>query len=92
MENEFFYEFNCIEDGEWISEKVTLEDRLVQTGVPIAISTWGNTYTRRSVLWFPTADSRQPFLIVLGRRELRFPTPLWSNLPVAPLLPKRYCL
>ncbi len=30
MENEFFYEFNCIEDGEWISEKVTLEDRLVQ--------------------------------------------------------------
>ena len=30
MKNEFFYEFNCIEDGEWIPEKVTLEDRLVQ--------------------------------------------------------------
>ena len=30
MKNEFFHEFNCIEDGEWISEKVTLEDRLVQ--------------------------------------------------------------
>ena len=30
MKNGFFYEFNCIEDGEWISEKVTLEDRLVQ--------------------------------------------------------------
>ena len=30
MKNEFLYEFNCIEDGEWISEKVTFEDRLVQ--------------------------------------------------------------
>ena len=30
MKQEFFYEFNCIESGEWISEKVTLEDRLVQ--------------------------------------------------------------
>ena len=30
MKNEFLYEFNCIEDGEWISERVTLEDRLVQ--------------------------------------------------------------
>ena len=30
MRNEFLYEFNCIEDGEWISEKVTFEDRLVQ--------------------------------------------------------------
>ena len=30
MNNEFFYEFNCIEDGEWIPEKVTFEDRLVQ--------------------------------------------------------------
>ncbi|MCY3744510.1 MAG: hypothetical protein OXH00_26130 [Candidatus Poribacteria bacterium] len=30
MKNGFLYEFNCIEDGEWRSEKVTLEDRLVQ--------------------------------------------------------------
>ena len=30
MNNKFFYEFNCIEDGDWISEKVTFEDRLVQ--------------------------------------------------------------
>ena len=30
MKNGFLYEFNCIEDGEWISEKVTIEDRLVQ--------------------------------------------------------------
>ena len=30
MKNEFLYEFNCIEDGEWIPEKVTFEDRLVQ--------------------------------------------------------------
>ena len=30
MKNEFFYEFNCIEDGEWLPEKVTFEDRLVQ--------------------------------------------------------------
>ena len=30
MKDRFFYEFNCIEDGEWISEKVTFEDRLVQ--------------------------------------------------------------
>ena len=30
MKNEFFYEFNCIEDGEWIPEKVTFEDKLVQ--------------------------------------------------------------
>ena len=29
MENEFFYEFNCIEDGEWVPEQVTFEDRLV---------------------------------------------------------------
>lgn len=30
MKQGFFYEFNCIEDGEWITEKVTIEDRLVQ--------------------------------------------------------------
>lgn len=30
MNNEFFYEFNCIEDGEWIPEKITFEDVLVQ--------------------------------------------------------------
>ena len=30
MKDRFFYEFGCIEDGEWISEKVTFEDRLVQ--------------------------------------------------------------
>lgn len=29
MKNGFLYEFNCIENGEWISEKVTFEDRLV---------------------------------------------------------------
>ena len=29
MKNDFFYEFNCIEDGEWITEKVTFEDELV---------------------------------------------------------------
>ena len=29
MKNKFIYEFNCIEDGEWIPEKVTFEDRLV---------------------------------------------------------------
>ena len=30
MKQEFFYEFNCIEDGEWITEKMTFEDKLVQ--------------------------------------------------------------
>ena len=30
MKNEFLYEFNCIEDGEWIPEKVTFEDQMVQ--------------------------------------------------------------
>ena len=30
MKDEFFYEFNCIEDGEWVPKKVTFEDRLVQ--------------------------------------------------------------
>ena len=30
MKNGFLYDFNCIEEGEWISEKVTFEDRLVQ--------------------------------------------------------------
>ena len=29
MRNEFLYKFNCIEDGEWISEKQTFEDILV---------------------------------------------------------------
>ena len=29
MKQEFLYEFNCIEDGEWIPEKVTFEDNLV---------------------------------------------------------------
>ena len=29
MKNEFFYEPNCVENGEWISEKKTLEDALV---------------------------------------------------------------
>ena len=29
MKQEFFYEFNCIEAGEWIPEKVTFEDELV---------------------------------------------------------------
>ena len=30
MNNEFLYEFNCIENGEWIPEKVTFEDKLVE--------------------------------------------------------------
>ena len=30
MRNKFFYEFNCIEDGKWIPEKITFEDLLVQ--------------------------------------------------------------
>lgn len=30
MKNGFFYEFNCIEDGEWIPEKKTFEDGLVE--------------------------------------------------------------
>ena len=30
MKNEFLYEFNCIEDGKWIPEKVTFEDKMVQ--------------------------------------------------------------
>ena len=30
MKQEFFYEFNCVEDGEWLSERVTFEDRMVQ--------------------------------------------------------------
>ena len=30
MNSEFLYEFNCIENGKWIPEKVTFEDRLVQ--------------------------------------------------------------
>ena len=29
MKQEFLYEFNCIEDGKWITEKVTFEDDLV---------------------------------------------------------------
>ena len=29
MKQEFLYEFNCIEDGEWIPEKVTFEDNIV---------------------------------------------------------------
>ena len=29
MKNIFFYELNCVEDGEWIPEKQTLEDILV---------------------------------------------------------------
>ena len=30
MNNEFLYEFNCVEDGEWITEKKTFEDELVE--------------------------------------------------------------
>jgi len=30
MKQEFFYEFNCVEDGEWITEKKTFEDGLVE--------------------------------------------------------------
>ena len=30
MEQGFFYEFNCVEDGEWIPEKKTFEDGLVE--------------------------------------------------------------
>ena len=29
MKQEFLYEFNCIENGEWMPEKGTLEDKLV---------------------------------------------------------------
>ncbi len=29
MKNGFFYEPNCVENGEWIPEKETLEDMLV---------------------------------------------------------------
>ena len=30
MKQGFLYKINCIEDGEWISERVTFEDRMVQ--------------------------------------------------------------
>ena len=30
MKQEFFYEFNCIEAGEWIPEKQTFEDKMVE--------------------------------------------------------------
>ena len=30
MNNKFFYEFNCLKDGVWMSEKMTFEDWLVQ--------------------------------------------------------------
>ena len=30
MKQGFLYDFNCIEDGEWIPEKITFEDLLVQ--------------------------------------------------------------
>jgi hypothetical protein len=30
MKNGFLYEFNCIEEGEWIPEKKTFEDELVE--------------------------------------------------------------
>ena len=30
MKNDFFYELNCVENGEWIPEKITLEDTLVR--------------------------------------------------------------
>ena len=30
MKPQFFYEFNCVENGEWIPEKQTFEDILVQ--------------------------------------------------------------
>ncbi len=30
MKNEFLYEFNCVEDGEWVTEKKTFEDELVK--------------------------------------------------------------
>lgn len=30
MKQEFFYEFNCLEDGEWIIEKKIFEDELVE--------------------------------------------------------------
>ena len=30
MNNGFFYEFNCVEDGEWVTEKKTFEDELVE--------------------------------------------------------------
>ena len=30
MKNGFFYEFNCVEDGEWITKKKTFEDELVE--------------------------------------------------------------
>ena len=30
MKNQFFYEFNCVEDGEWIPKKKTFEDGLVE--------------------------------------------------------------
>ena len=30
MKQGFLYEFNCVEDGEWITEKKTFEDELVE--------------------------------------------------------------
>ena len=30
MKNQFLYEFNCIKDGEWIPDKKTFEDALVE--------------------------------------------------------------
>ena len=69
MKNGFLYEFNCIENGEWISEKVTLEDRLVQD----LRFTWNHRYNleRRWIQQHLLGDAAAIWRFVRTQREGR---------------------
>ena len=69
MKNGFFYEFNCIEDGEWRSEKVTFEDRLVQ-GLR---RSWKHRYNleRRWIQQRLLGDAAAIWRFVRAQREAR---------------------
>ena len=69
MKHQFLYEFNCIENGEWIPEKVTFEDRLVQD----LRRSWNHRYNleRRWIQQRLLGDAAAIWRFVRTQREAR---------------------
>ena len=69
MRNEFLYKFNCIEDGEWISEKQTFEDILVMDLQFI----WNHRYhlERRYIQQYLLSNAAARWRFMRTQREAR---------------------
>ena len=69
MKQEFLYEFNCIEDGEWVPEKQTFEDILVME----LRFLWNHRYNleRRYIQQYLLGNATAIWRFVRTQREAR---------------------